>query len=146
MLRTPYVALSTAGGCFFSYCLAHSKSNSISNKCGKKDVPIKATLAWGYKTFVSFSTELSMKFVLLINIKIPIHVILKYFLLNRAEHEIYLANNSCWHFNIYKQDKFHAQLSWVGKKFYNPGALLLGENEGDKNLSLADEILKWALI
>ena len=27
--------------------------------------------------------------------------------------------NNCWHFNIYEQDKFHAQLSWAGKKFYN---------------------------
>ena len=38
----------------------------------------------------SFSTELSMKFILLINIKI--HIILTFFLLNRAEHEINLAN------------------------------------------------------
>ena len=33
---------------------------------------------------------------------------------------IYPANN--WHFNNYEQDKFHAQLSWVWKKFYNLGA------------------------
>ena len=31
---------------------------------------------------------------------------------------IYHANN-CWHFNIYEQDKFHAQLSWAWKKLYN---------------------------
>ena len=34
-----------------------------------------------------------------------------FFMLNLAEHEIYLAHkcfkkaNNCWHFNIYKQDK-----------------------------------------
>ena len=38
----------------------------------------------------SFSTQLSMKFILLISIKIP--VILTFSLLNRAEHEIYLAD------------------------------------------------------
>ena len=38
----------------------------------------------------SFSIQLSMEFVLLINIKIPI--ILTFFLLNTAEYEIYLAD------------------------------------------------------
>ena len=34
---------------------------------------------------------------------------------------IYLAHgNNCWHFNIYKQDKVHAQIK--RKKFYNPRA------------------------
>ena len=36
-----------------------------------------------------FSTQLGMKFIVLINIKLLI--ILIFFLLNRAEHEIYLA-------------------------------------------------------
>ena len=31
----------------------------------------------------------------------------------------FLNANSCWHFNIYEQDKFRAQLSWVWNKFYN---------------------------
>ena len=31
----------------------------------------------------------------------------------------YIANNN-WHFNIYEQDKFRAQLSLAWKKFYNP--------------------------
>ena len=35
----------------------------------------------------SYSTQLSMKFFLLINVKMPI-----------------IANN-CWHFNIYEQEK-----------------------------------------
>ena len=33
---------------------------------------------------------------------------------------LYLSYN-CWHFNIYEQDKFHAQLSWAWKKFHNLG-------------------------
>ena len=28
----------------------------------------------------------------------------------------------CRYFKIYKQNKFHAQLSWAWKKFYNLGA------------------------
>ena len=28
----------------------------------------------------------------------------------------------CQYFKIYKQNKFHAQLSWAWKKFYNLGA------------------------
>ena len=52
----------------------------------------------------SCSTQLSMKFVLLINIKLL--TIVDSFLLNIAEHEIFSANkyenaNYCWHFHIY---------------------------------------------
>ena len=35
--------------------------------------------------------------------------------------------NNCWHFNVYEQDKFCAQLSWVWKKFYNLRAWLSSE-------------------
>ena len=66
-----------------------------------------------------------MKFVLLINIKLLI--IANSFLRNIAEHEIFSADkyenaNFCWHFHIYYQRKFNAQLSWAWKKFYNLGA------------------------
>ena len=67
----------------------------------------------GYK-FFSCSTQLSMKFKMLINIEIAkIDGIFRFNLLETA---IYPANkclnaNNCWHFNIYEQDKFHAQLS-----------------------------------
>ena len=73
-----------------------------------------------------------------------------FFMLNSAEHEIFhsstsqITNNAkfflakhnwawnfpankyenanyCWHFHIYKQRKFHAQLSWAWKKLYNLG-------------------------
>ena len=35
--------------------------------------------------------------------------------------------NDCWHFNIYKQDKFGAQLSSVSKKVFNLRASLIVE-------------------
>ena len=52
----------------------------------------------------SCSTQLSMKFVLLINLKLL--AIEKSFLLNIAEHENFSANkyenaNYCWHFHIF---------------------------------------------
>ena len=52
----------------------------------------------------SCSTQLSMKFVLLINLKLLI--IANSFSLDKAEHEILSANkyeivNYCWHFHIY---------------------------------------------
>ena len=58
-----------------------------------------------------------------------------YFLLNIAEHEIFSANkdenaNNCWHFHIYLQRKFYAQLTWARKKVYNLGAMLfIAEHE-----------------
>ena len=62
----------------------------------------------------SCSTQLSMKYVLLINLKLLAIAI--FFLLNIDEHEIFSANkyenvNYCWHFHIHQQGKFHAQLS-----------------------------------
>ena len=52
----------------------------------------------------SCSTELSMKFVLLINLRLL--TIANSFLLNLSEHENFSANkyenaNFCWHFHIY---------------------------------------------
>ena len=62
----------------------------------------------------SCSTQLSMKFVLLINLKLL--TILNSFLLNIAQNENFTANkyenaNCSWLFHIYKQRNFHAQLS-----------------------------------
>ena len=62
----------------------------------------------------SYSTQLSMKFVLLINLKLRTIAIT--FLLKIVEHENFSANkyenaNYCWHFHIYLQKKFWAQLS-----------------------------------
>ena len=62
----------------------------------------------------SCSTQPSMKFALLINLKIL--TIANSFLLIVAGHENFSANkyendNYCWHFHISSQRKFHAQLS-----------------------------------
>ena len=70
------------------------------------------------------STQLSMEFYLLINSKLLISTVI--FLLSLAEYEIFSAYeyenaNISWHFHIYQQRKFHAQLSWARKKFYNLG-------------------------
>ena len=77
----------------------------------------------------SCSTQLSMKFALLINLKLL--TVANSFLLNVAEHENFSANiyenaNYCWHFHIYCQRKFYAQLSCTGERFYNLGAGMLG--------------------
>ena len=59
--------------------------------------------ARGYKMF-SWSTQLTMNFVLRINLKLL--TIVNYVLLNIAEHENFSADkyendNYCWHFHIY---------------------------------------------
>ena len=43
----------------------------------------------------------SQSFILLINVKMPIIVGIFTF----------MSRINCWHFNIYEQDKFHAQVS-----------------------------------
>ena len=62
----------------------------------------------------SCSTQLSMKFELLINITITkFNDILRLKpsnSINYAANECKIANNF-WHFNIYEQDKFHAHQS-----------------------------------
>ena len=63
---------------------------------------------------VLYSTQLSMKFQLLIKTKIPANKEVSCFKSLRCC--IYHANkclnaNNCWHFDIYEQDKFRAQLS-----------------------------------
>ena len=50
---------------------------------------------------------------------------------------------NCWHFNIYEQDKFCAQLSLARKKFYN-----LGPRLPDKSaffLVLSQNLPLWVL-
>ena len=72
----------------------------------------------------SYSTQLSIKFFLLINIKMPTIVgILIFisgtnFMLISALQEKSLK---CWYWFFYKQNKFHSQLSWSWKRFYNLG-------------------------
>ena len=78
---------------------------------------------WGYKTFSMFnSAELSMKFILLINVKMPTIVgILTFIRMIKTTSERLKARNFfiCRYFSFYEQLKFRAQLSWAWKKFYN---------------------------
>ena len=83
-----------------------------------KNVYIHGELTWprGYKTF-SYSTLLSLKFVLLIKLKLL--TVTNSFLLNIADNENFSVNkyeNAIFKFN---NRNFHAQLSKARKKFYN---------------------------
>ena len=68
-----------------------------------------------------------MKFILLINVKMPSIVgILTFISMINTTSEGLKARNFfiCPDFIFYEQLKFHAQLSWAWKKFYNLGARL----------------------
>ena len=73
----------------------------------------------------SCSTQLSMKFFLLINVKMPTIVGILTFM-SRKNCILSLSEpEKCWiswYFHTYEHLKFHAQLSWARKKFYNLGA------------------------
>ena len=78
----------------------------------------------GYKTF-SWSTQLSMKFILLINVKMPTIIgILTFISMKNTISERLKARNFfiCRYFSFYEQLKFRSQLSWACNKFYNLGA------------------------
>ena len=62
----------------------------------------------------SCSTQLSMKFILLINVKMPTVVgILTFISVINTTSERLKARNFfiCWYFSFYEQLKFHAQMS-----------------------------------
>ena len=62
---------------------------------------------------VSYSTQLSMKFILLINVKMP-----TISTINTTSERLKARNFIiCKYFCFYEQLKFHAQLSWAWKKF-----------------------------
>ena len=77
--------------------------------------------------FFSCSTQLSMKFFLLINVKMPTIVGILTFM-SRKNSLLHLSEPEerwiSWYFYTYEHLKFHAQLSWVWKKFYNLGPKL----------------------
>ena len=74
----------------------------------------------------SYSTQLSTKFILLINVKMPTIVvgILTFISMINTTSERLKARNFfiCRYFSVYEQLKFRTQLSWAWKKFYNLGA------------------------
>ena len=79
---------------------------------------------WGCKTF-SCSTQLSVKFILLINVKMPTIVGILTFInrINTTFESFKVRKFFIFHhFSFYEQLKFHALLSWAWKKFYNLGA------------------------
>ena len=77
-------------------------------KLGVFILPIRAKVI---KLF-SCSTLLSMKFPLLIEIKMLKNNIIDLFMALKLSDVVFILLN-CWHFNIYRQDKSHAQLSLV---------------------------------
>ena len=72
--------------------------------------------------FFHHLTQLSTKFQLLIKTKIPSNEEISY--LSRSD-VVFIMLINCWHFNIYEQDKFRAQLSRALKKLTSgPGHCL----------------------
>ena len=73
----------------------------------------------------SCSTQLSMKFFLLIHVKMPTVVGILTFM-NGKNSILGLSepkkSRISWYFYTYEHLKFRAQLSWARKKFYNLGA------------------------
>ena len=79
----------------------------------------------------SCSTQLCMKFFLLINVKMPTIVGILTFtsMINTTSERLkprYFF--ICRYFSFYEQLKFHAQLSWAWKKFYNLRAWFIWYN------------------
>ena len=63
----------------------------------------------------SCSTQLSMKFILLINVKMPTIVGILTFISMIKARKFFFFFQQCTFYEI----KFHTQLSWAQKKFYN---------------------------
>ena len=73
----------------------------------------------------SCSTQRSMKFFLLINVKMPTIVGILTFMSRKNSILGWSEPGKSWisrYFFTYEHLKFHAQLSWAWKKFYNLGA------------------------
>ena len=83
---------------------------SLSKICGPKII----------KPF-SFSAELSMKFIMLINVKMPTIVVIFTFIsmINTISEKLKARKVFILqHFRFFKQLKIHAQLSWAWQKSY----------------------------
>ena len=88
------------------------------------DLDQTAVWPWGYEKS-SCWTLLSLKFFLLINVKMPTIVGILTFMSRENSILGVSETEKCWiswYFYIYEHLKFHAQLSsWAWKKFYNLG-------------------------
>ena len=73
---------------------------------------VRPTRPRDYKTF-SCSTQLSNKFILIINVKMPTIVGILTFIsrINTASESLKARKNIYHHFTIYEQSNFRAQLS-----------------------------------
>ena len=91
---------------------------------------VSETYLWGLwpgpeiiKLFLC-TTQLSMKFILLKNVKMPTIVGILTFIsmINTISERLKAINFfNCRYFSFYEQLKFSAELSWARKKFYNLG-------------------------
>ena len=73
----------------------------------------------------SYSTQLSTKLIMLINVKMPTIVgTLTFISMINTTHQSLKVSNAfiCWYVSVYEWLKFRAQLIWAWKKFYNLGA------------------------
>ena len=89
------------------------------------------------KKLFACSTQLSIKFFPLINVKMPTIVGILTFI-SRKNSILCLSepnkSQNSWYFYTYEHLKFHAQLSWAWKKFHNLGARLSLQQIHDKTL------------
>ena len=71
------------------------------------------------------TNQLSMKLIMLINVKMPriVGILTFTYMINTTSERLKTRNFFiCWYFSFYEQLKFRAQLSWAWKNFYNLGA------------------------
>ena len=76
---------------------------------------------------LSYSTQLSTKFIVLINVKMPTIVGILTFIstINTTSERLKTRNVFiCRYFSVYEQLKFRAQLSWAWKEFFKLGACI----------------------
>ena len=93
----------------------------------------------------SCSTQLSMKFSPLINVKMPTIVgILTFMTGKNSILGISEPKNSriSWYLSTYEHLKFHAQLSWARKKFYNLGPCSMQVNSSRISFYQAEPYFK----
>ena len=85
---------------------------------------LASKLGPGVIKLFSYSTPLSTKIILLINVKMPTIVgILTFISMINTTSERLIARNffTFWYLSFYEQLKCRPQLSWAWKKFYNLG-------------------------
>ena len=88
------------------------------------------------------STQPSMKFILLIKVKMPTIVGILTFISMINTSKRFKARNFfiCRYLSFYEHLKFHAQLSWAWKKFYHLGAIG-GRHHG--NMKIQNCYMAW---